>query len=284
MSGFPEKWYVGWQSAEHVRHFDFRSALSATNLTRNYQVLNDVQLLNERLAQGHGSETLLEVGCATGEFFRYLQLRWPKVTYCGTDISQCALERARGKYPQGRFLASGASDADLVNVLGLPGKPDFLYSKDVVHHQMAPFSFLERLIETAKNTLVVRLRTRDSGATVFDPELSCQYSYGGWMPYIVMNIDEVVERLLAWRPGAEVVIHRHHMILGGLHSRSLPKDCFLPETGTAETSVAVFLETERPGRVTVKDRPEADPSYTLPHMLGAVLRKARSALGTRSGF
>jgi SAM-dependent methyltransferase len=281
MNESPNKWYADWQSAEHVRFFDFRSAMSAANLIRHYETLNDVQLLNRRVREAAGSGAFLEIGCATGEFFRYLRLKWPEITYCGADISQPAIERALGKYPEGKFFASAPSDVNLVSALGLEGKPEFLYAKDVVHHQTDPFAFMERLIGTATHTLVMRLRTRDKGATVFDPELSCQYHYDGWMPYIVINVDEVVERILAIEPAAELIVQRHHIVLGGLYNRYLPRDCYLVETGTAETAVAVFLDTNHPGRVTIEDRPESDPSYTLPHMFGAVLRKVRSVLVRR---
>ena len=276
------KWYRDWQSSAHVRQFDFRSVMSTPNLIRSYETLNDVQLLNERVSEANGVGTLLEVGCATGEFFRYLRLKWPEITYCGADISQAAIECARGKYPEGRFLPSSPSDVDLAEALGLDETPKFLYSKDVVHHQTDPFAFIERLIRTVTHTLVMRLRTRDRGTTVFDPELSCQHHYDGWMPYIVMNIDELVERVLTFRPSAELIIQRHHMVLGGLYKRYLPRDCYLLETGTAETAMAVFLETDHPGRVTVEDRPERNPSYTLPHVLGAVFRKAKSVLARRN--
>lgn len=97
------EWYADWQNPEHAKHFDFRSALDDRNLVRNYEAYNDVRLLNGRLDRSRDI-TLLEVGCATGEFYRYLRMKYPRVSYYGVDISWPAIERAHEKYPQGRFF------------------------------------------------------------------------------------------------------------------------------------------------------------------------------------
>jgi SAM-dependent methyltransferase len=276
------KWYEDWQAQKHVELFDFRSVLSDTDLIRDYERYNDVLLLNERLKKTKRSTALLEVGCATGEFFRYLRLKYPQVGYCGIDISEPALECARSKYPEASFLSNTPTDTgDLVNGPGFDGEPAFLYSKDVVLHQTDPFLFTKRLIETATHTVVMRLRTRDNGPTEFDPELSCQYHYSGWMPYIVLNVDEIVEHVRAVQPAAELVIRRHHIVLGGLHNRYLPKDCYLTETGTAETAVGVFIETDYPGRITIEDVPENAPAYTWRHLSRSALRRVKSAMMRR---
>src|SRR3989338_116459 len=91
------KWYTDWQSQEHASVFDSRSALDKVSLTAHFKSFNDVQLLDERL--GSRDTTLLEVGCATGEFYRYLRSRHPRVNYYGLDVSEAAIARARAKYP-----------------------------------------------------------------------------------------------------------------------------------------------------------------------------------------
>lgn len=61
----------------------------------------------------------------------------------------------------------------------------------------------------------MRCRTREVGPTENDPELSCQYHYGGWMPYIVTNLDELLQHVRGLAPQSEIVVYRNHMILGG---------------------------------------------------------------------
>ena len=97
----------------HAVLFDSRRRLSNAALVRCYESFNDVQLLRSFLA-GSRKTRLLEVGCATGEFYRYLRVRYSGVCYYGIDISQSALERARQKYPEGTFFLSqpGGLQAD----------------------------------------------------------------------------------------------------------------------------------------------------------------------------
>jgi hypothetical protein len=64
-------------------------------------------------------------------------------------------------------------------------------------------------------------------------------------------------------PEAEIVVLRNHMVLGGLHKRSLPADCSRPETGTAETAIGVFLHSSSRGKVRIEDRRDGNPQYTL---------------------
>ncbi len=270
-------WYADWQHPEHVMHFDARSRLDARNLIRNYEAFNDVRLLKERLDSSRAID-LLEVGCATGEFARYVRVRFPRARYVGLDLSEAAIARARAKYPQTAFfmVEAGRPLADSLRTLGILAHPDVIYSKDVVPHQVEPLAFLSDLIRQASEAVIVRCRTRDRGQTEYDPERSCQYHYGGWMPYIVLNLQELIDHLLAEAPGSEVVVYRHHMVLGGSNNRFLPKDLYLTETGAAETAVGLFKKTDRPGRVTVQDRSDgaftATWDYRMTRVMQQVLR------------
>lgn len=269
-----DRWYTDWQDAEHAIRFDGRASLPARSLLRNYEAFNDVRLLNERLEPGFSQ--LLEVGCATGEFHRYLRRRHPRLSYTGMDISQPAVERARQKYPAGRFFLSdpALSLARGLGALGLPHRWEAVYSKDVLHHQTDPFGFLRQLLEVATGMLILRTRTRDKGPTVLDADLSCQYHYQGWMPYIVLNIEELIDEIQRCAPEAELVLWRNRMVLGGVGNRFLPKDCYLPETGTAETAVGVFLRTNRPGQLQVIDRAERQARYPVTDRILLLLRRA----------
>ena len=257
-----ETWYGDWQNREHAVHFDGRAHLSDLRLKVQMEAFSDVRLLGERLDPAR-STRLLEVGCATGELHRYLRNRFPKVEYWGMDISEPAVSRAKAKYPQGHFFVCDPGQTVRQNLARLAPAlvPEILYSKDVLHHQTDPFGFLDQLLEVPAEGLILRTRTRDAGPTVLDPDLSCQFHYQGWMPYIVLNLDELVARIQARAPQAEVKVLRHRMVLGGRENRFLPKECYLPETGTAETAVGIFRQSSRPGSVHVADRVDSNPSY-----------------------
>jgi len=273
------KWYTDWQSRDHAISFDFRHTLADRNLVCNYESFNDVRLLTERVDRQR-ELVLLEVGCATGDFYRYLSLKFPRILYYGLDISEPAIRRAQEKFPRGRFAVTEPDSKllDAADNMGMPHRAEIVYAKDVVHHQTRPLEFLSELLDAAGEALILRCRTRDVGETEYDPEQSCQYHYGGWMPYIVSNLDELISHIRGQAPEAEIVVYRHRMVLGGQHNRCLPKDCYLKETGTAETAVGVFKVTATPGRVMIEDRVDQNPRYTLyfrlRRLLGPLVRAA----------
>lgn len=277
--GTGRDWYRGWQHQEHVALFDGRARLTKRQLIRNYEAFNDVRLLKEHLDPAR-SVTLLEVGCATGEFSRYVQCIRPAVRYYGVDISAPAIARAKQKYPDRAFFVMdpSVSLAEGLKALGIPGHPEVVYAKDVLQHQTQPFLFLSALLQVASEMAILRCRTRDVGPSELNPEVSCQYHYEGWMPYLVLNLQELIDCIKAEVPGCEVVVYRHHMILGGQEHRFLPKDCYLKETGTAETAIGVFKTTTHPGRVVVEDRPDQNPTYRWDDRLKLAVRQAWTAL------
>ena len=256
------KWWEDWQNPAHAREFDFRAWAPNRILIRDLESFNDVRLLNEALLASPRKH-LCEIGCATGDFYRYLLLRHPEVKYNGTDVSKPAIERARSKYPSGHFEPVDPA-WDRETMVGICGgaRPGIVFSKDVVHHQVKPLEFLSCLLQLPSEMLILRTRTRDHGPTEWDPDKSCQYHYSGWMPYIVMNLSEMIEHIQGLLPASEIIAYRNHIILGGKHNRYLPKDCYLEQTGTAETALGVFLITKNPGKVTIKDRPDSSPHYS----------------------
>ena len=271
-------WYEDWQDPRHAEAFDARSRLDRRNLIRNQEGLNDVRLLNERIDRAC-PPTLLEVGCATGEFYRYLRARHPRIRYVGLDISRPAIACATQKYPEAALFVSepASSVSATLRALSLPEHPEIVYAKDVVQHQTEPVAFLSELLRIAGEAVIVRCRTRDVGETEWDPAHSCQYHYGGWMPFIVLNLQELLDHIAAEAPEGEVVVYRSHAVLGGRHNRFVPKELFLPSTGTAETAVGIFRRTGHPGRVTIADRPDQNPRYTWDYALRHAGRQAWDA-------
>ncbi|MBI2495393.1 MAG: class I SAM-dependent methyltransferase [Candidatus Omnitrophica bacterium] len=273
------QWYDDWQHQRHAEAFDGRWQLDRRNLIRNQEGFNDVRLLNERIDQDRSLQ-LLEVGCATGEFYRYLRSRYPYTRYYGLDVSGPAIARAKQKYAEGTFIMGepAASISATLRLHGLPEHPHLVYAKDVIQHQTEPLAFLSELIRIAEETVIVRCRTRDVGHTEWDPERSCQYHYEGWMPFIVLNLQELIDAAMAEALRAEVVVYRSHIVLGGTHNRFVPKELFVASTGTAETALGVFKRTAHSGRVTIADRLDQNPRYTWDYVLKHAARQAWDAL------
>lgn len=269
-----QAWYAPWQRWEHAAEFDFRVGLDGRNLIRMYETLNDVRLLNQWFDRSRRL-ALFEIGCATGDFYRYLRLTRPSVDYLGTDISEPAIARATTKYPTARFLAAPPG-ANLAEMFGAAtgATPDVVYAKDVVHHQPHPRDFLARMLAVTCAATILRCRTRDMGATEWNPECSRQRQPDGqWVPYIVINLHELIADLQQQAPSAELVIYRSYVILGGQYGRDLPPGCASQHAGTAETAIGVFRRAAHPRRVTIKNRPDNRPHTTLEHKFRSFKRR-----------
>lgn len=275
-------WYEPWQRREHVSRFDYRVALDDRNLMRLYETLNDVRLFNERFTRAKPL-TVCEVGCATGDFYRYLRLTFPRARYCGLDVSAAAIERARAKYPGVPFVACAPHTPLSVFIRDVfdSNRAHVVYAADVMHHQLDPLGCLTGLIEAASEAVIVRCRTRDHGATVYDPARSRQWHYGSWVPYLVLNLEELLEHIRRAASGAEVVVCRNRMVLGGRYGRELPPECSERRTGTAETAVGIFLTSEAPGRITIQDRVDNRPNTTWDYKLKRAVRRVTGILGGR---
>jgi hypothetical protein len=75
----------------------------------------------------------------------------------------------------------------------------------------------------------------------------------------------LIDAIRNGRPSTEIALLRHHVVLGGQHGRFLPKPCYEPETGTAETTVFVRFpaaDVAKEPTIRILDRPEPAVQYT----------------------
>jgi len=249
--------FQGWEDDEHVRTFDWFYYMPTPLFLKQFEYFNEIRLLKEYFRKHSAKgKTLFEVGCATGEMFRYLNKRNYDCDYYGFDISETALNAAKEKYPKGKFVRVEASAEQISES---HGQADIMFCRDVILHQPDPWRFLESLIELTTGSLILRLRTRDVGATCLDPDLSCQAHYSKyWMPYIVINVDELCENISKHEDVKKVTILKSYEVLGGHHGRFIPKELYFAAAGTAETSIWVE-KGERKGdkpEIVVRDRPD----------------------------
>jgi len=123
-------------------------------------------------------------------------------------------------------------------------KFDYVFSRDTIMHQEKPFLFLDELIKSANKGVILRLRTRDTGKTDFNVKKNCQLHYDNyWMPYLVININEIIEFLKKQKIVNSIEINRSYEVLGGNINRFLPKDLYFKSAGGAETSI--FLKIDK---------------------------------------
>ena len=158
-----------WDDQTHAEHFDSLSSEPNFILKKHYESFGEGKLL-KKWKPHNGKGMLFEVGCATGELYRYIHNYHRDLAYKGFDISQPAIERAKQKYPAGDFHKLISELDEIVESFG---QPEAVWCRDVVLHQKDPYLFLDKLIDLAKEALFVRLRTRDVGDTEFNSNISC---------------------------------------------------------------------------------------------------------------
>ena len=252
-----------WGENAHAKHFDFMSNEPNGILKNHYESYAEGQFL-KKWKPGSIGNTLFEIGCATGEFYRYIYNYRKDLNYYGFDISKPAINRAFEKYPTASF---NILNDDLNEMVDKFGKPDAIWCRDVILHQNDPYLMLNQLIDTSQEVLFIRLRTRDKGDTVFDTKLSRQLHWDGfWVPYIVLNINELIKKLEDRNDIKSVIVHRAYDVLGGHNLRLLPEDLYFKSSGTAETALFITKGNLNNNKmdITFQSSPHLDgPSYTI---------------------
>ena len=267
------KTHEAWHEDIHAVFFDAWYNLPLKQLKKRCESFNEVRLFQENKPFIKGKR-FVEIGCATGELYRYLKAFHPEFQYLGFDISEPAIRRAKEKYPQGNF---SLCEEDLSDVMRQNLSPSVVFERNVVVHQPNPFEFLSKIITIPNEAVILRLRTRDQGETVLDPELSCQWYHSKWVPYMVLNIDECIEKIRQTVNFEALYIVKNYQQLGGHTNRFLPKECYYPETGTAETAIYIQLAKNKVSnpKIVISERADSIVYYTL---VGRGLQIIRSRL------
>ena len=237
-----------WNESEHASVFSTWDRLSTGRLVKICDQFNEIQLFRT-IANNQDCQSISDIGCATGRFFRFFQKVRPDLVYKGFDISEAAINYARILYPRGDFTVFNGSLTGDLKI-----QSDIVFCRDVVIHQSDPRKFLSDLYDVTKRYLVLRLRTRETGDTVFDISQSCQYVYGHWVPYIVFNTTDLVDLICSFAPTpTKLTLWRWPDVLGGKNDRFVPKEMYYPETGTAESALIIEKGAEYGGNETIVD-------------------------------
>jgi len=79
---------------------------------------------------------------------------------------------------------------------------------------------------------------------------------------------------------SKIVILKNYTILGGQHNRYLPKDCYLPETGTAESGVYIEIDhSSKKPEVIIK---RSEENHRIPFFYKILKRLIQHTVGSRS--
>lgn len=180
----------------------------------------------------------LEVGIGAGNFYRFLKINKIKNNYTGADLSEYYVNLAKKIHSSNDFVLTSVD-----NSLNLKNKYDIVYSRNVAHHQTDPYYFIDNLISKTESFLIIELKTRDDGNTNFEVQNSCQLVDGIWVPFIVLNYQELKNSLLKKEllKNSKITLNRDYKILGGTHSRFLEKELYYKKTKTAHTTIIIEL-------------------------------------------
>ena len=234
------KSYIGWDTQEHNDHFGFWNKLTNFEFNFRWGSFYENAILVDSIKNG---ESLLEVGCATGSTVKWLKNNkiLSKIQYLGVDISNNAIIESKKIYPGVEF-----KKIELGKLEDFYNSFDFVFSRDTVLHQENPYEFLGELIKCTNKKLILRLRTREIGNTELDISKSCQLHYNKyWMPYIVLNIDELIKFLSKYDCIEKITINKNFEVLGGKVHRYLPKDLYFEEAGGSETAIIIDIDKHK---------------------------------------
>ncbi len=229
--------YKGWNTSSHLGTFDFWNALSNPTFNFMYGNFQENRYLIDLIKTGK-AKSVVDIGCATGTTYKLLRNYFGKnkPVYNGFDISEPAILQARRLHEKNIFHLSNHND-----YRKLPKqKRDIIFSRDTLMHQEKPLEFLSELIEFANKYLVLRVRTRDNGETEWNIDKSTQMHYDKyWMPYIVINTDELINFIITEKKPKAITINRSYEILGGHNFRYLPKELYYESAKGAETALCI---------------------------------------------
>ena len=86
--------YAAWNKEEHKKLFDVWNTMSKSYFKFIFGCFYENKYLINQLKK-KPNLNLLDVGCATGQLFRYLKIKKVLVNYFGIDISENCIQRAQ---------------------------------------------------------------------------------------------------------------------------------------------------------------------------------------------
>ena len=239
-----EKHYSAWNESEHLQTFsDYALDLPIYTRYRNQARFHNLGRCLKKVLPF--SESVVEVGVGGGRsytFFDALRREMGyKSQYRGYDISPQCVEYCQKRF--GDFFDISTTTSPKYQ------NADLLFFFDVLVHSAHPRDFLDSVCESTKKFLCFQTPTRDNGSTVYNPDQSCRLENGKWVPWIVFNINELIEELQKRGFDKFLVIKKYKKFAGNA-PRFLPREFFEPNTGSSRTSVLAIRENSLVDEIT----------------------------------
>jgi SAM-dependent methyltransferase len=157
---------------------------------KRYHMLADIAP-----ARDLNNATMLDYGCGTGDFYKFLKRRGINVKYTGVDINENFINLAKKKYPECTFRVMNADDDqfegfyDYIVICGVfnlqvPGVDD-----DMKNALVTLFRHCNKAL--ALNALSSHAPIRDPELHVTSPEEMVKFSIENLSPFISLRHDRI---------------------------------------------------------------------------------------------
>ena len=144
---------------------------------------------------------VLDIGCASGGFFNIMRSMEPTIEYVGMDIVEPALELARNRYPEARFML-----ADGFEIPFDDGTFDLVHCTSVLNNEPRYQELLPEMYRVSNRFVLTDMRllkdlaaSGNRGPFYYDIKFEGD-SQEATVPYVVNDADEVVNYLLGLEP------------------------------------------------------------------------------------
>ncbi len=157
---------------------------------KRYRMLTDIAPERDL-----NNATVLDYGCGTGDFYKYLKRRDIKVKYTGVDINENFINLAKSKYPECTFRVMNAEHDqfegfyDYIFICGVfnlqvPGVDD-----DLLNALTTLFGHCNKGL--ALNALSSHTPIKDPELHLTSPEAMVEFSIKNLSPFVTLRHDRI---------------------------------------------------------------------------------------------
>lgn len=150
---------------------------------------------------------VLDIGCASGGFFNIMRSMEPFIDYVGMDIVEQAIELARNRYPEARFLLSDGFEIPFDD-----GTFDLVHCTSVLNNEPRYQELLTEMYRVSNRFVLTDMRLLkdlstkdDTGPFYYDIQFEGQ-SQEATVPYVVNDADEVINYVLGLQPRPKAIM------------------------------------------------------------------------------
>lgn len=143
------------------------------------------------------SKTVLDVGCACGDFSAIFKEYNPSIDYIGIDIIERFIAIAKKRYPQSRFEHS-----DGIHLNFDDNSIDLVHSSGILHLNSRYQDIVRQMYRVARTHVLCdfRLTKGEDMLGEMDVNLQGQQDQVQTLPYYVLNVDAHLEFLKSLTP------------------------------------------------------------------------------------